>query len=32
VILSLAKLGADAVVHSISNYISGEADIIAGIL
>lgn len=29
-ILSPAKLGADVVVHSISKYISGEADIIAG--
>nr|TKS08788.1 hypothetical protein D5086_0000100870 [Populus alba] len=28
-ILSPAKLGADVVVHSISKYISGEADIIA---
>ncbi|KAJ6694866.1 TRANS-SULFURATION ENZYME FAMILY MEMBER [Salix koriyanagi] len=29
-ILSPAKLGADVVVHSISKYMSGEADIIAG--
>ncbi|KAG6783248.1 hypothetical protein POTOM_012693 [Populus tomentosa] len=29
-ILSPAKLGADVVVHSISKYINGEADIIAG--
>lgn len=29
-ILSPAKLGADVVVLSISKYISGEADIIAG--
>jgi methionine-gamma-lyase len=31
-ILSPAKLGADVVVHSVSKYISGEADIIAGTL
>ncbi|XP_059276427.1 methionine gamma-lyase-like [Lycium ferocissimum] len=29
-VLSPAKLGADVVVHSISKYISGGADIIAG--
>lgn len=29
-VLSPARLGADAVVHSISKYISGGADIIAG--
>jgi len=29
-ILSPAKLGADVVIHSISKYISGAADVIAG--
>lgn len=29
-VLSPARLGADVVVHSISKYISGGADIIAG--
>jgi len=31
-VLSPARLGADVVVHSISKFISGGADIIAGIL
>lgn len=31
-VLSPAKLGADVVVHSISKYISGGADIIAGLI
>lgn len=31
VVLSPARLGADVVVHSISKFISGGADIIAGI-
>jgi len=30
-VLSPARLGADVVVHSISKFISGGADIIAGI-
>ncbi|KAL6566220.1 hypothetical protein OROGR_001835 [Orobanche gracilis] len=31
-VLSPARLGADVVVHSISKYISGGADIIAGVV
>lgn len=31
-VLSPARLGADVVVHSMSKFISGAADIIAGIL
>jgi cystathionine beta-lyase/cystathionine gamma-synthase len=31
-VLSPARLGADVVVHSVSKFISGAADIIAGLI